>query len=57
MTKTVSLNTKCPHCGKALMDEDYKLQDVPSIKLNIETESNQRNHTVMLHLWLLRTCL
>jgi len=41
MTKTVSLKTKCPHCGKSFMDTDTKLHDVPSIKLNIET-SNDR---------------
>ena len=38
MTKTVSLNAKCPHCGKSLMDSDYPLFDKASIKLNIETD-------------------
>ncbi|OQX78098.1 MAG: hypothetical protein B6D61_06165 [Bacteroidetes bacterium 4484_249] len=41
MPKKVSLNVKCPHCGKSLMDEEIKLQEKPSIKLNIET-SNDR---------------
>ncbi|MBM3437116.1 MAG: hypothetical protein FJY07_12980 [Bacteroidetes bacterium] len=41
MTKTVSLLAKCPHCGKSFMDEEIKLHDVPSIKLNIETTSNR----------------
>lgn len=41
MTKKVSLNAKCPHCGKSFMDEETKLRDVRSIKLNIETSENR----------------
>ncbi len=41
MPKTVSLNAKCPHCGKSFMDEEFKLHDVASIKLNIETTANR----------------
>ena len=41
MPKTVSLNTKCPHCGKSFMDEELKLHDAASIKLNIETTANR----------------
>ncbi len=41
MTKTVSLNAKCPHCGKSFMDEETRLHDVASIKLNIETTENR----------------
>lgn len=41
MTKIVSLLAKCPHCGKSFMDEEVMLNDVPSIKLNIETSSNR----------------
>ena len=41
MTKVVSLQVKCPHCGKSFMDEEVKLNNISSIKLNIETESNR----------------
>jgi len=41
MAKIVSLNTKCPNCGKSLMDHDTQLKDKPSIKLNIETQTNR----------------
>ena len=36
MTKIVSLNVKCPHCGTSFMDKELLLKDKPSIKLNIE---------------------
>jgi len=36
MSKIISVNVKCPHCRKSLMDNDYLLVDKPSIKLNIE---------------------
>ncbi|MBI9037569.1 MAG: hypothetical protein JEY97_05490 [Bacteroidales bacterium] len=32
----VSLNLKCPVCGKSLMDKDHRVDNEPSIKLNIE---------------------
>lgn len=41
MTKTISLNVKCPHCGKSFMDHENQLLDHPTIKLNIETISNR----------------
>ena len=41
MPKKVSLNVKCPHCGKSLMDDEIKLQEKPSIKLNIETSGDR----------------
>jgi len=37
MKKKISLHVKCPHCRKSLMDEEVKLHDHPSIKLNIVT--------------------
>lgn len=37
MKKKISLHVKCPHCRKALMDDEVKLHDHPSIKLNIVT--------------------
>jgi hypothetical protein len=41
MTKTISLNLKCPHCGKSLMDQEYLLKDRASVKLNIETDHDR----------------
>lgn len=41
MTKIISLNLKCPKCGKSLMDEEFPLKDKPSIKLNIETGTDR----------------
>jgi len=41
MTKTVSLNVKCPHCGQSFMDDINPLKEKPSIKLNIETSSDR----------------
>lgn len=41
MTKTISLNVKCPHCGKTFMDQENQLLERPSIKLNIETDSGR----------------
>ena len=38
MPKVVSLNVKCPNCGKSFMDHETQLKEKPSIKLNIETE-------------------
>ncbi len=37
MKRKVSLQVKCPHCRKSLMDNDVLLHDYPSIKLNIVT--------------------
>ena len=36
MEKAVSIHVKCPICRVSLMDHEHKLQDKPSIKLNIE---------------------
>lgn len=41
MTKTVSLNAKCPHCGISFMDHGLTIKDKPSIKLNIESNSDR----------------
>jgi ssDNA-binding Zn-finger/Zn-ribbon topoisomerase 1 len=41
MPKKVSLNAKCPNCGKSFMDKENLLNEAPSIKLNIETQSNR----------------
>jgi len=32
----IQVNVKCPHCGKSLMDEEKKIDDHPSVKLNIQ---------------------
>ena len=32
----IQVNVKCPHCGKSLMDEEVKIDDHPSVKLNIQ---------------------
>lgn len=37
MKKKISLHVKCPHCRKSLMDDEVKLHDHPSIKLNVVT--------------------
>ncbi|MEI6123031.1 MAG: hypothetical protein WCQ95_05315 [Bacteroidota bacterium] len=36
MSKIVSINVKCPMCGKSLMDSENFLHGKPSIKLNIQ---------------------
>ena len=41
MTKIVSLNVKCPHCGQSFMDKVTLLKEKPSIKLNIETNRDR----------------
>lgn len=41
MKKRISLEVKCPYCRKSLMDEDNKLHDLPSIKLNIVTPDDR----------------
>jgi methionyl-tRNA synthetase len=32
----IQVNVKCPHCGKSLMDDQIKIDDHPSVKLNIQ---------------------
>ena len=32
----IQVNVKCPHCGESLMDEERKIDDHPSVKLNIQ---------------------
>ncbi|MCD4695490.1 MAG: hypothetical protein K8S16_04540 [Bacteroidales bacterium] len=41
MTKKFSINVKCPNCGNSLMDNETLLDEVPSIKLNIETNTDR----------------
>ncbi len=41
MEKRVSLNVKCPLCGKSLMDNDKFINGKPAVKLNITTEENR----------------
>lgn len=36
MNKTVSIYVKCPKCRMSLMDQENKINDKPSIKLNIQ---------------------
>jgi Zn finger protein HypA/HybF involved in hydrogenase expression len=36
----ISLNVKCPDCGKSLMDHEHKVDNEPSIKLLIKTANN-----------------
>ncbi len=39
----ISLNVKCPLCGKSLMDHEVKVDDASSIKLVI-TQNNKRGN-------------
>ena len=32
----IQVNVKCPLCGKSLMDEEIKIDDLPSVKLNVQ---------------------
>jgi predicted RNA-binding Zn-ribbon protein involved in translation (DUF1610 family) len=32
----IEVNVKCPHCGKSLMDDEVKIDDRPSVKVNIQ---------------------
>ena len=41
MSKIITVNAKCPHCEKSLMDEESLIKNQPSIKLNIETADNR----------------
>ncbi|MCD4666067.1 MAG: hypothetical protein K8R68_12420 [Bacteroidales bacterium] len=41
MPKNVSLNVKCPHCGKSFMDEEQLLHEKPGIKLNVESDNGR----------------
>ena len=41
MKRKISLNVLCPYCRKSLMDSDVKLNDYPSIKLNISTPEDR----------------
>ena len=42
MSKKVSLNVKCPHCNKSLMDESHLINNKKSIKVLIETADHQK---------------
>jgi len=37
----ISLNLKCPLCGKSVMDEDQLVDNSPSVKLQIRTNGNK----------------
>src|SRR5271157_439117 len=37
----LSLNVKCPFCGKSLMDNDHKIDNEPSIKIIIELRAKR----------------
>lgn len=41
MEKKISLDVKCPHCRKSLMDDEVQLHGYPSIKLNIVTPESR----------------
>lgn len=41
MSKQISLTVKCPKCNKSLMDNEVLINDLPSVKLNIETEHHR----------------
>jgi len=42
MTKVVSLNVKCPHCDASFMDEEYLINNKPTIKILIHTPIGQK---------------
>lgn len=41
MKKNISLAVKCPYCMKSLMNHDLQLHGYPSIKINIQTETER----------------
>lgn len=41
MKKKISLEVKCPNCRVSLMDEEHKLHNEASIKLNIVTPEDR----------------
>ena len=41
MKHKISLQVKCPHCRKSLMDDEVILHGFPSIKLNIQTPEDR----------------
>ena len=47
MSKVISLVVNCPHCSKSLMDEEFMINNKPSIKLEIQTAIRQKGF-----LWL-----
>ena len=42
MTKVVSLTLKCPHCDASFMDEEYLINNKPTIKVLIHTTIGQK---------------
>lgn len=52
MKRNISLNVLCPYCHKSLMDNEVKLSNYPSIKLNICT----RNERGVIHLCSIYEC-
>ncbi len=43
VNQLISLNVKCPKCGKSLMDTEKKVDDRPGIKLAIKTAKHSGN--------------
>lgn len=41
MNKKVSLNVKCVHCNKSLMDHIKLINDKPSIKVKVKNSGNE----------------
>lgn len=41
MEHLFSLNVKCPHCGKELMDPYHKINDKPSIRLKMKMDGEE----------------
>ena len=42
MKKQVVLDVVCPVCQRSLMNEEVKINGLPSVKLNIRSEENER---------------
>ncbi|MCD4772765.1 MAG: hypothetical protein K8R41_05200 [Bacteroidales bacterium] len=41
MSKLIALNVKCPHCDASLMDRNNRVNDMPSIKLNLKSNGKE----------------
>lgn len=41
MPKKVALNVKCPHCGNSLMDRNNRVNNFPSILVNIKSNGKE----------------
>ncbi len=42
MKKQIILDVVCPVCKKSLMNEEVEINGLPSVKLNIRSEENER---------------